>query len=327
MKIISNLRIGLRTPKIYLPILPFVICFIIPLFGISSYFIYVLAVMFFHISYSSSWNLLAYSGQASFGHAAFLGIGGYVTAIFTIQTSIPWLGLLLGALISALAGILVGLTCVRLREWFLALVTLGFSIIMVALTRELGWLTGGVHGLAVPRLLPSVNHYYYGMLALTVFSLLIIYLILKSKIGLAFAAIRENESEAKATGIDIVKYKLLAFTMSTFLAGLIGAYYAHFIAYINDQIFSLDYSFLPIIISIIGGIATIEGPIIGSTLMLFISEFLRIIEPWALKISPVVILIYPKIKLLVIGIILVAVVIKMPKGISPWLRKYLMPKR
>jgi branched-chain amino acid transport system permease protein len=327
MNMLSNLRIGLKTSRIYLPVLLSVLCLLIPLFGISSYFIFVFTVTLFHISYSSSWNLLAYSGQASFGHAAFLGIGGYATAIFTIRTSIPWLGLLLGALVSAFAGFLVGLTCVRLREWFLALVTLGFSIIMVALTRELAWLTGGVHGLAVPSLLPSVNHYYYAMLALTVFSVLVIYLIFRSKIGLAFAAIRENESEAKATGVDVAKYKLLAFTLSTSFAGLIGAFYAHFIAYINDQIYSLNLSFLPIIISIIGGIATIEGPVIGSALMLFISELLRIIEPWALKISPVVILIYPKVELLVIGIILVLVVIKMPRGISPWLRKYLMPRR
>ncbi|MEM2873080.1 MAG: branched-chain amino acid ABC transporter permease [Nitrososphaerales archaeon] len=327
MKTISNLRINLKVPRVYLPVLLLATCLPIPLFGFSSFFVFVLTVTFFNISYSSSWNLLAYSGQASFGHAAFLGIGGYTTAIFTIRTSIPWLGLLLGAMASAFAGILVGLTCVKLREWFLALVTLGFSIILVAFTRELDWLTGGVHGLAVPSLLPSVNHYYYGMLALTVFSIFIIYLILKSKTGLAFAAIRENELEAKATGIDVVKYKLLAFTISAFLAGLIGAFYAHFMAYINDQIYGLDYSFLPIIISVIGGIGTIEGPIIGSALLRFISEFLRIIEPWALKIDPVVILIYDKIEPLVMGVILVAVIILMPKGISPWLRKYLMPKR
>ncbi|MGQ9718826.1 MAG: branched-chain amino acid ABC transporter permease [Nitrososphaerales archaeon] len=326
MKILSDLRKGLKTSRFCLPILLLLVCLLIPLFEIPPYFIHVLAVTFFYISYSSSWNLLAYSGQVSFGHAAFLGIGGYVTTIFTIQTSIPWLGLLLGALVSAFAGILVGLTCVRLREWFLALVTLGFSIIMVALTIELNWLTGGVHGLAVPRLLPSVNHYYYGMLALTIFLVFIIYLITKSKIGLAFAAIRENESEAKATGIDVTKYKLLAFTMSAFFAGLIGAFYAHFISFINYQIFLLDYSFWPIIICVIGGIATIEGPIIGSALRFFILEFLRVIQPLVETIDPVIKLNYPKIQVLLMGIILVVVVIKMPKGISTWLRKYLISK-
>jgi ABC-type branched-subunit amino acid transport system permease subunit len=88
----------------------------------------------------------------------------------------------------------------------------------------------------------------------------------------------------------------------------------------------LDYSFWPIIITVIGGIATIEGPIIGSALRLFILEFLRAIQPSIETIDPVIKLNYPKIQVLLMGIILVAVVIKMPKGISPWLRKYLISK-
>jgi branched-chain amino acid transport system permease protein len=294
---------------------------------------HVLILTFFFIGYSSSWNLLAYSGQVSFGHAAFLGIGAYVTTLFTIQTSLPFIGILMGAIVSAFVGFFIGLTCVRLREWFLALVTFGFSIIMIALTIELDWLTGGTLGLTVPKLFPSINqyqyyfYYYYVMLTLAVFLVLLFHFITRSKVGLAFAAIRENESEAKATGIDVVKYRLLAFTISAFFTGLMGAFYAHFIGYINHQIYSPENSFWPIIISVIGGLATLEGPVIGSLLRFLIYEFLRIIEPWVRTIGPGMVTIYPKMQVLLFGAILVVVIILMPKGIAPWLRKFLMSGR
>ncbi|MEM3539079.1 MAG: branched-chain amino acid ABC transporter permease [Nitrososphaerales archaeon] len=294
---------------------------------------HVLILMFFYIGYSSSWNILAYSGQVSFGHAAFLGISAYITTLFTIQTSLPFIGVLIGATVSAFVGLLIGLTCVRLREWFLALVTFGFSIIMIALTIELDEFTGGTLGLAVPKLFPSINqyqyyfYYYYIMLTLAVFLVLISQFIIKSKVGLAFAAIRENESEAKATGINVIRYRLLAFTISAFFTGLTGAFYAHFIGFINHQIYSPENSFWPIIINVIGGLATIEGPVIGSIIRFLIIEFLRIIEPWVRNIGPGMITIYPKMQVLIFGIILVVVIISMPKGIAPWLRKFLTSKR
>lgn len=333
MKIINNLRLSLKNPKFYITFLLLLMALLLPFFQFSLYLMHVLILMFFFMSYSSSWNLLAYSGQVSFGHAAFLGIGAYVTTLFTTQTSLPFIGVLIGAIVSALVGFLIGLTCVRLREWFLALVTFGFSIIMIALTIELDWLTGGTLGLVTPKLFPSINpyqyyfYYYYVMLFLAVFLVLISQFIIRSKLGLAFAAIRENESEAKATGINVVRYRLIAFTLSAFFTGLTGAFYAHFIGYINHQIYSPELSFWPIIISVIGGLATIEGPVIGSILRFLIIEFLRIIEPWVRTIGPGMVTIYPKMQILIFGAILVMVVILMPKGIAPWLRKYLMSKR
>ncbi|MEM3382894.1 MAG: branched-chain amino acid ABC transporter permease [Nitrososphaerales archaeon] len=332
MKTISYLHFSLKNITFYLSFLLIIIALVIPFFQISLYLMHVLILMFYYIGYSSSWNLLAYSGQVSFGHAAFLGIGAYITTLFTIRTSLPFIGVLIGAIVSAFIGLLIGLTCVRLREWFLALVTFGFSIIMIALTIELDEFTGGTLGLIVPKLFPSINqyqyyfYYYYIMLTLAVFLVLISQFIIRSKVGLAFAAIRENELEAKATGINVMKYKLLAFTISAFFTGLTGAFYAHFIGFINHQIYSPENSFWPIIINVIGGLATIEGPVIGSILRFFIIEFLRIMEPWVRTISPGMITIYPKMQILIFGAILVVVIILMPKGIAPQLRKFLTPK-
>jgi branched-chain amino acid transport system permease protein len=274
-----------------------------PTFIENRYVLHVLVLIIFYVAYSSSWNILAYSGQVSFGHAAFLGLGGYLTTLIALSMNLLWIGILVGGLAAALAGLLIGIVCVRLREWFLALVTFGFSIILEAITIELDWITAGTMGLAVPKLLPSIQGYYYLMLVLALICIVVMYLLQNSKMGLAFASIRENEEEAKVTGINPTKFKLIAFTLSTFLTGILGSVYVHFIGFVNPQIFHLDFSFWPMIITIIGGMGTLEGPIVGAILFEFIWEFLRVINPL--------------VRLIVIGAIVVLVVILMPKGIVP----------
>jgi branched-chain amino acid transport system permease protein len=262
-----------------------------------------MVLILFYIGYASSWNLLAYSGQVSFGHAAFLGIGGYVATLVSLNTGSQWAGILLAGAVAGSIGLLIGITCVRLREWFLALVTFGFCIIMEAITVELEWITAGSFGLAVPKLLPSLSAYYYLMLSLALASILVTYALRKSRIGLALRSIRENEAEARTTGINPTKYKLMAFTISTFLTGISGAVYAYFIGFINPQIFHLDISFSPVIITVIGGLGTLGGPIVGTIVFEFIWEFLRILNP--------------SVRLLMIGVVVVMVIVMMPTGIVP----------
>jgi branched-chain amino acid transport system permease protein len=272
----------------------------------------VLVLILFYVGYASSWNVLAYSGQVSFGHAAFLGLGGYFTTLIALKVGLLWIGILIGGVASALIGFFIGIVCVRLREWFLALVTFGFSIILEAITIELDWITAGTFGLAVPKLLPSIEAYYYLMFSLAIGCVVIMYVLQYSRVGMAFASIRENEEEAKVSGVNTTKYKLVAFTLSTFLTGILGAVYVHYIGFVNPQIFHLDFSFWPIIISVMGGLATLEGPIVGAILFQFIWEFLRIIDPLA--------------RLIVIGAIVVVIIITMPKGIVPTLKSILKRK-
>ena len=286
---------------------------IMPIFIENRYVLHVLVLIIFYVAYSSSWNILAYSGQVSFGHAAFLGLGGYLTTLIALSINLLWIGILVGGFVAALAGLLIGIVCVRLREWFLALVTFGFSIILEAITIELDWITAGTMGLAVPKLLPSIQGYYYLMLVLALICTVIMYVLQNSKMGLAFASIRENEEEAKVTGINPTKFKLIAFTLSTFLTGILGSVYVHFIGFVNPQIFHLDFSFWPMIITIIGGMGTLEGPIVGAILFEFIWEFLRVINPL--------------VRLIVIGAIVVLVVILMPKGIVPTVKSRIKQER
>jgi branched-chain amino acid transport system permease protein len=151
------------------------------------------------------------------------------------------------------------------------------------------------------------------------------YLIIKSKTGLAFKAIRENELEAKMTGIHTGKYRLIAFILSTFFAGLAGGLYAQSIRYIHLSIFDAHYSFLPLMMVVIGGLATIEGPIIGSVIIVFIESYLPRIDPVldyvAGPLFPAVSNVGPPMRLLVLGLFLVLVVIFAPKGVSSLIRK------
>src|SRR5665647_1121950 len=225
----------------------------IPFLTDSMFILNLLVLMLIFIIFSSAWNLLAYSGQGSLGHAAFFGIGAYASTLIAAKSGLsPFITVFLGATVAAFIGILIGLTCVRLKEWFLAMVTFGFAIIVQTLTVSvLAPITGGWDGIASSRLLsPSIPGYqlieYYAVLAITISSILAIWYIMKTRIGLAFLAIRENELEARAAGIDPVRYRLLAFALSAYLAGVAGALQIHHIGYLTPELYGVDNSFWPV---------------------------------------------------------------------------------
>ena len=281
----------------------------VPLISENLYVLNLLSLMLIFIIFASAWNLLAYSGQGSLGHAAFFGIGAYASTLLAAFLRLsPLLSIFLGAAIAALIGILIGLTCVRLKEWFLAMVTFGFAIIVQTVT--VSWLapvTGGWDGIPAPRLFsPSIPSYqlieYYAILAITIGSIVLIWLILRSRIGLAFSAIRENELEARASGIDPIRYRLLAFAVSAYLAGIAGALQIHHIGYITPEIFGTDISFWPVIYVIFGGLGTLAGPVIGTVVLSFVWE--------ALKAAGLTFSRY-----VIVGLLLILSIIFLPKGL------------
>ena len=217
----KELMIFRHSEKFYFVLAALAIGAVAPLF-VSNYMVgEVLTPMIIFAIYASSWNLLAYSGQGSLGHAAFLGIGGFASALIAIKLNLPpMLGLLLGSLFSAAIGLLIGLACVRLKAWFLAMVTFGFSVIIVTLISQFDAVIGGIMGFPTPLIVERGLAFYYTTFALAAISIFIMYLLIKSKMGLAFRAIHNNELEAKMIGINVSKYKLLAFVLSTFFAGL-----------------------------------------------------------------------------------------------------------
>ena len=315
-----------RTRKFYLFVVAVALIMIIPLFERSAFTLRVLTLVAVFTIYASSWNLLAYSGQGSLGHATFLGIGAFVSSLIAINLGIhPIVGLLVGGLFSAAVGLLMGLACVRLKAWFLAMVTFGSSVIAVAMISQFDSITHGTLGFPPPRIVPSGLPFYLLTAAFAIVSVSTIYLIIKSKLGLAFKAIRENELEARMIGINTPRYKLLAFVISTFFAGLAGSLYVQTQGYVDSSVFSADNSFKPLMMAVIGGLGTIEGPIIGSALIVAIDSFLpnidKYIQPIMGPLFPAVSNVGPPLRLLGLGLFLIIVVIFLPKGLTSLLHK------
>ena len=323
----ENLLKLFQTTKGRLALATIAISLVIPLVLSDNYMLQLLTLIVIFTIYASSWNLLASSGQGSLGHAAFLGIDGFTSSLLAINLGVPpIIGIFIAGAVSAAIGFLIGITCVRLKAWFLAMVTFGFSVIAETLFSEFDDVTHAILGFRTPPLLFSERlPFYYFAVLISIASVAIIYFIMKSKMGLAFKAIHQNTAEASMVGINTAKYKLYAFVLSTFFAGLSGAIYAHFQRYIHISYFAADLSFKPLMMSVIGGLGTIEGPIIGSAVMVFIDHFLKNIDPFlnsALSpLFPAVSNVGPSIRLVCLGIFLVIVVILLPKGLTSLLKK------
>ena len=271
--------------------------------------------------YASAWNLLAYSGQASLGHAAFLGIGGFISALIGVKLGLPpLLGLFVGAVVSAAIGLLIGLACVRLKTWFLAMVTFGFSVIAATLFSQFDSVVGGILGFAPKTIVPNGLPLYYLAFAFSAVSILIIYLVIKSKWGLAFRAIHQNEQEAKMIGVNVAKYRLLAFVISTFFAGLAGGLYVQSTSYVDVSIFGLEHSLAPLMMAVIGGLMTIEGPIIGAVIIVSLESYLPTLDPFLRAnvgfLFPSVSNAGPYLTALGLGVFFVVMIIFAPKGVT-----------
>lgn len=306
----KTLGIGSKKVRVYGTIFLLVLAVILPLIsGMNLYLLTILVLMVIFIIYASSWNFLTYTGQGSLGHAAFFGLGGYASALIATASGLsPYITILIGGGAAALVGLFIGAICVRLKEWFLAMVTFGFAIIIQTLVvSQFASVSGGWDGIAAPRLVPSsVPNYqlieYYSIVLIAIIVILLFWFILRSKIGLAFAAIRDNELEARAAGIDPVRYRLFAFLVSAYFSGVAGALEIHQLGYITPEIFGVDISFWPIIYSISGGLGTLAGPIIGTIVITLIWDGLQSLGLTYLRF-------------VIIGLLLVLIIIFLPKGL------------
>ncbi len=317
-----------RAKKFYLFLSLLIIAGIAPFIFASSGSIAILTLIVIFALYASSWNLLASSGQGSLGHAVFLAIGGFASGLIAIRFGVPpAVSLLIGALFSAGIGFLVGLACVRLKAWFLAMVTFGFAVIAESLFKQFDSVTQAIDGFRTQNLVAGGLPFYFVSLLFAGVCISLMYLMSKSRIGLAFQAIHENEAEARMIGINTGKYKLIAFVLSTFFAGLAGALYAYYLNFVNTSLFSAEFSFMPLMISVIGGLGTIEGPIIGSVILVSIQEYLKtnavtsFLQQSVGPIFPQVSSVGLPLRLLGIGVFLILVVIFAPKGVSSLIQK------
>jgi branched-chain amino acid transport system permease protein len=247
--------------------------------GLDDYRLHVVIVSLFYVMMASSWNLLAgYTGQVSFAHAAFAGIGAYTSGILAVKFGLnPWIGLVLGSLLAALVGLGLGFLCIRMGGIYLSLTTLAFSeILRIIITNEYE-ITRGTMGLQVPSLMAeySKSSYLYIMLAGAILTLSVVYLVVHSNLGLNFRAVQNDEPAAGSLGVNVVQIRVLAFTLSSALAGLAGGLYGHYLLLITPEIPSLDQQFLVLAMAVIGGMGTLLGPVIGSFILEILSEYIR----------------------------------------------------
>ena len=257
---------------------------------------------------SASWDLLSgFTGQMNFGHALFFGVAAYTTALLNLHADLPpILSIPLGALGAVLAGLVIGIPCLRLRGTYLALTTLAFPIILMGIVFVIPSVTGGELGVSgLDRLSGSrVSNYYITVILMLVLGAAM-WKITDSKTGIILHAIREDELAVRASGINTTKYKLMAFCLSGFFAGVAGGLYAHVMRTAGPSTLEVSLSFQVVIWSVFGGIVTIYGPIAGVFILFPFMEFLRIL---------------PKARMLLFAFVVLFTLLFMPEGLIPWIR-------
>lgn len=264
-----------------------------PLF-VSPYVINIFVMIFVYAVLAVSWNFLAaYAGQFSFGHQAFYGMGAYASALLVIYGAVPLpISIVAGTLFSGLVGFLVGLVSLRIRGFYLALVTWGLAeIVRLVLTMQYQ-VTRGLLGLTVPAMFAEVWPFYYVGLAIMIATVWMFYRITKHRVGLMIRAMRDDEDVAESLGVNTTSLKIFAFTLSSMCAGLAGAFWAHFVTVLTPSMASLDVMGAILFSTIIGGFGSFPGPIIGAAMYVVMWEYLREFRTvWLLAFGVLVILI------------------------------------
>jgi branched-chain amino acid transport system permease protein len=251
----------------------------LPLFVDSeqSVVVYFLFLAFCYVVVAQAWNLVAgYTGQISLGQHAFFGLGAYATGLIWLHdlTKTGYyfdpVTMILSGLVPVALAILIGIPLLsRLRGDYFSLGTLGLGQIIKILFIKGGSFTKGADGLHLPsRVYMGMRPYYWTGLILAVLATAVVYFMIRSRTGLALRAIREDETSAASHGIPILKYKILAFAVAAFLAGLCGSLYGIYLFHVNPaSVFNLDWTLYPILMCVIGGTGTILGPVIGAMFM------------------------------------------------------------
>lgn len=258
--------------------------------------------------------ILGYTGQFSLAHGAFFGIGAYGVAILTTTLGWSfWVALPIASLIAAFIGLIVGVPTLKTKGAYFAIATMCLGEIVVLILRNWKELTRGDHGIlniAKPTAIPlpgigqisfeSLTAQYYLVLVFLLFTIFIMYRLVYSLKGLTFMAIRNNEVLAAAVGINTTATKLQSFVISNFFAGMSGGIYATLIGSVSPSVASLRTTFDFLLYVLLGGIATITGPIIGGLALPFLREALQFLQDY---------------QLIFFGVMLVVVIIYFPSGL------------
>jgi branched-chain amino acid transport system permease protein len=267
-----------------------------PLLVTNSYTLGILIVSIYFAMLALGWNLLAgFTGQFSLAPAAFAMLGAYTPALLHYHWKIGLpLGLPAAVLVTAAIGWLLGRIVLRLRGPYLSLTTLSFAEIARVVVGNSHEFTRGDQGLNVPSLMDSRLGYYYLFLAVLALIVIGLYFIMRSRIGRFWLAIRDDEIGAETRGIDVVRYKTLAFALSCAICGLAGSLYGTFSQLVSPELGLLLQTGLVISMVVIGGIGTLTGPVVGALLVYLASEWLRDVGNIQMIVFAVVVIIFAR---------------------------------
>jgi len=295
-------------PSRVVVLLFFLLLLLLPLFAGDPYLLRILTLTSIFAILAASWDLLSgFTGQMNFGHALFFGVGAYTAALVNLHLHIPpWGSIPIGAVGAVLAGLVIGIPCLRLRGTYLALTTLAFPIILMGIIFALSDFTGGEKGISGHASLAGsrVGDYYVAVVAMLGLCT-IMWKITDSNTGIILHAIREDELAVRASGINTTRYKLLAFCLSGFFAGVSGGLYAHFMRMAGPSTLDVSMSFQIVIWSMFGGVMTIYGPVGAVFIIVPLLEFFRF---------------WQELRMLMFAGVVLLILLYMPDGLFRWLR-------
>jgi ABC-type branched-subunit amino acid transport system permease subunit len=263
---------------------------------------------------------LGSTNVVSFATAASYGIGAYTSALLAIHYHVPWwLGILIGGGVASFFGFVLGFSCMKAKDYYLSLVTIAFGMIIYLLLNNLTW-TGGPNGIPnIPPLslaghsfqdplvffgmkLPPQSNYFYFVFFLVLLALIVAHRLHHSRTGLTWNAIREDEIAARCQGIDVTRYKILAFCIDAFFGGVTGAIYAHYIGFISPDNFHFVVSIVVVTMVVFGGMDNVLGVVFGAIVLTILPEKFRVFQDF---------------RLLVYALIVIVMLIFRPQGLFP----------
>jgi len=292
----------------------------------NDYLLTVLVTILFFAYCGQAWNvMMGFAGQLSLGHAIYIGLGAYTAAALYVHFGIaPWIGVMAAIAVATISGALIGFLAFRFRVGgvYFAILTIAFAEFARIGFDHFNWV-GGSAGFFLPvanyarndlwNLRGNPTMFFYVMLVLTVAAFVLCRLLLRSRMGYYWLAIREDEEAARSLGIDTFRYKLVAVVISAGMTAVAGVYFAFF--YNNlfpEQVFAISRSIEMILPAIIGGIGTLFGPVVGALLLTGLSELMQdLLAAFGFDL--------PGAKQVFYGVCLLLVVVMLPEGVWPWL--------
>lgn len=294
-----------------------------PLFA-SEYTLNVFILLGIYIIGAHGLNLLTgFTGQISLGHAAFMGVGAYASAILMTRYHFPFLlAMVCAGFITAGVGMIFGVPSLRLKGLYLAIATLAAQFIIQYTMRNWNSMTGGSDGFITDR--PSIFGYvldddrafYYLVLVIVILSTIYLKNLLRTKTGRAFVAVRDRYISAEVMGVNLFKYRLLSFGISSFYVGIAGSLYAHYMRVVSDEHFTIWLSVEYLAMVIIGGLGHVLGGIFGAIFMSILPQILLAIKSPLSAVYPNLFAVFDNLQEMVFGLIIISFLIFEPDGLA-----------